>query len=192
MFDLTFQLKTRPDGTVILAFGPFFRVVFALLTGVFGWGLVDRVLQGETVPVVSVLLFLLVLLGFLYEERWKIDPAKRVISNRRGLLVLAGTRRWDFQEIAAVEYTTYQAGSTPYGKNTPPDSTDRESDIGAISRFGHMDARKKSRFLRYSLILRDGSRVRMELRRVRDWNTDRKIPEGVAATIGVDLEFSDL
>ncbi len=92
-----------------------------------------------------------------------------------------------------MEYTVYRVGSTPDPTVIPTDDpADSESVGEAISRFGHMDARRKRRFLRYSLVLQDGTVVRIELRRVRDWNTDKKIPERIAAAIGVDLEFSAL
>jgi hypothetical protein len=50
--------------------------------------------------------------------------------------------------------------------------------------------RPGKRFLRYSLVLQDGTRLRIELRRVRDWNTEKAIPSRIAKTVGASLELT--
>lgn len=182
MFDLTFQLKTRPDGTLLLVFGPFFRVVFGALTVIMGWGLFGRIAQDGTVPIISVVIFGIVLLGLLYEERWEFNPAARTVVSRRGLLILAHTQRWSFDDVAAVEYTTIKTTNRPEAEN------DTAAATGKFSHFFGM--RPGKRFLRYSLVLQDGTRLRIELRRVRDWNTEKAIPSRIAETVGASLELT--
>jgi hypothetical protein len=47
-------------------------------------------------------------------------------------------------------------------------------------------------FLRYSLVFSDGQRRRIELRRVRDWEREKRLPATLAEVIGVPLEFTPL
>ncbi len=201
MFDITFRMNRRRNGAVVLSFGIAFRIVFAALVIVFGWGIADRMVNGEPLPILSVVLLVVVLLGALYEERWIFDPSSQTVSNRQGLIVLSRRRSWNFHEIDSIEYTTYRVGSNPrtasedsgnHGDDGGRRSRGGEEDGTAPGRFGNLDALSRRRFFRYSIILTDGSSIRIELRRVRRWPEEKRIAEEIARTLGVPLSFTSL
>lgn len=196
MFDLKFQIHTRPDGTVVLAFGLGFRVLFALLALMVGYGIAGSI--GDAGPgVVPIVIFTVLMLGALYQERWTFDPGSRTIVSAHGLIGLAFRRRWSFDQVAALEYTSYRAGSVP-GSDSGSSVEDTGFDDAtraaaeATSRFSRVPRGMNRYFLRYSLVFSDGQRRRIELRRVRDWEREKRIPATVAEVIGVPLEFTPL
>jgi hypothetical protein len=184
MIDLRFRLRTRDEGTVILEFGVAFRVLFAFLALILGMGIAQ---SGGFAPLpIGILVVLLV--GALYEERWEFDPTEGTITTRHGLLVAARRRTWRFSEVSAVEYTHYRSGSVPGSHQAPPSESENVGE--AMNRFGRLGRGLNRHFLRYGLVFHDGSRRRIELRRVRDWGEDKNIPATVAGTIGVPEEHT--
>ncbi|MDA3950592.1 MAG: hypothetical protein PF508_15415 [Spirochaeta sp.] len=196
MFDLQFQMHTRPDGTVVLAFGLSFRLLFAVLALMVGVGIAGSI-GGDAPGIVPIVIFTVLMLGALYQERWIFDPGTRSIVSAHGLIGLAFRRRWSFDQVAALEYTSYRAGSVPGSVTASPandvglDDT-RRAAAEATSRFSRVPRGMNRYFLRYSLVFSDGRRRRIELRRVRDWEREKQIPAAVAAAIGVPLEFTSL
>lgn len=180
MIDIRFHLRRKDSGVIVLEFGIAFRLLFAFLALIMGVGMAET---GGFAPL-PIGFFVILVLGALYEERWEFDPNRQEIFSRNGLIVLARKRRWRFDEVESIEYSHYRAGSIPGTKQTPP--TDLSASTEAMSRFGRMSRGAGRHFVRYELALRDGGRQRIELRRIRDWNADKQIPETIAATIGVE------
>lgn len=187
MIELKLKPRTLPDGRVMLELGLGFRALFGFLAAIVALG-IGSTGQIGTVP--AVVLAILVL-GALYQEQWIIDPGDRTVTARHGLVVLARRRRWSFGEIERVEYTHYTAGSIP-GSTQPPPPGAGDPQREAMSGFGRMNRALRRHFLRYSLVTRDGDRVKVEIRRVRDWNADVALPTSLAEAIGVPLNDTPL
>ncbi|MFW5642584.1 MAG: hypothetical protein ACOCYQ_01025 [Alkalispirochaeta sp.] len=184
MIDLKFRLRRDPAGPVILEFGIAFRILFAALALVLGTG----VASAGAPTVLSLVVLAVLILGAVYEERWIIDPVKREVTNRQGLLFLARRRRWSFDDIQSVEYTHYRGGTLPGSPQTPPSNSAESAARDATSRFGGVSRGLDRYFLRYGIVTNAGQTVRIELRKVSDWNREKEIPGAVAAAIGVPLE----
>lgn len=188
MIDLTFQIKKNADGVVVLEFGIAFRILFAALALILGFGIAS---SGSVTPLPAGF-FAILLLGSLYLERWEFDPTSGTVTSRHGLVFLNRRKRWNFTDVESVEYTHYRVGSVPGSPQTPPDdeTTGAAAANEAMNRFGRLGRGLERRFLRYGLRLNDGRYVRIELRRVRDWNRDQAIPTTIATTIGVPTEIT--
>lgn len=198
MVELKLHLRTLPDGTVILDLGMGFRIVFGLLATVLSMG----ILGSGTPGTFSLVALALLVVGALYQEQWSFDPRERMIVSRHGLLILARRKRWSFDEIESVEYTHYRAGTVPgsdqpdppgSGAGNDPAQASREAmaSIG-MGRGGRMSHAFQRHFLRYSLVTHDGARLRIEMRRVRDWDADVTLPRTVAQALQVPLVESPL
>lgn len=169
-----------------------FRIAFGFLASVVAAGMVE----GGQPGVFGLIVLTTLVLGALYLEEWSILPTERRIVSRHGLLVLARTRRWSFDEIEAVEYTHYRAGVAPGVRQPPPPDSDSSNDAAMDAMhsgaFGRPGRRFQRHFLRYSLVLTDGTRVRIEIRRVREWKTDFALPTSLADALGVPLIESSM
>lgn len=179
------QLTPRPqeDGTVVLGLGVGFRIVFGVLAallvvGIAGTGTIGWIPAGVLVVMV---------VGALYQEQWILDPNTRTVTARHGLIPLARTRHWSFEDIAEVRYLHYRAGSVPgSGPPTPPGAEDRDTPEFS-STLGRVTRGVRRRFLQYSLVTHEGKQIRIEMRKVTDWNTDFQLPQMVAETLAVPL-----
>ncbi len=181
MIELSLRLRSLPDGRVFLELGIVFRLVFGLLAAVLGLGMSG----GESVAVIPLVALTVLILGALYQEQWELDPTRRTIVARHGLIALSRRRRWSFEDIECVEYTHYRAGSLPGSEQSPP--SDDTFVQEAMSPGGRVSRALRRHFLRYTLVTRDGRRVRVEIRRVRSWQDDLALPRTLAETIGVPL-----
>jgi hypothetical protein len=188
MIDLKFRLRRDATGKLILEFGIAFRLLFEALALVLGTGVAG---SGDPTAL-SLIILALLILGAVYEERWVIDPDTREVTNRHGLLFLAQRRRWRFDEIEAVEYTHYRGGTLPGSPQTPPSDSAERAARDATSRFGRVTRGLDRYFLRYDLVTTEGRKVRIELRKVTDWDREKEIPGAVASAIGVPLEHVTL
>lgn len=191
MVELKLRIRSLPDGTVVLELGLGFRLLFGALATVLAMGVASSG-QAGVVPVVALAVLTL---GALYQEQWVFDPQNRIVRSRHGLMVLARRREWSFEEIAGVEYTHYRAGSVPGSDQpSPPGSGDPADDPRqeAWSTMGRVTRGLRRHFLRYSMVTTDGARVRLEIRRVRDWNADVRLPQTIAEVMGVPLEESPI
>jgi len=184
MIDLKFRLRRDTAGKLTLEFGIAFRILFAALALVLGTGVAG---SGDPTAL-SLIILAILILGALYEERWIIDPEAREITNRQGLVVLARRKRWRFDEIEGVAYTHYRGGTIPGSPQTPPSNSAESAVRDATSRFGRVTRGLDRYFLRYDLVTTDGRKVRIELRKVTDWEREKEIPGAVASAIGVPLE----
>lgn len=183
MFEVALSLRRTRDGRTVLALSPTFRLGLLGLLALLVAGMAST--GAFTAPVPLILMAVLAL-GSLYEERWTIDPDRRGVESRHGLLFLARVRRWSFDEIAAVEYSHYAAGSMP-GSGPPADTgTDGISGMkrGAA---GRMAQAMQRQFLAYSLVFVDGTSRRIEVRRVHSISVEGTLPRAVAGAIGVPL-----
>ena len=166
---------------MFLELGIVFRLVFGLLATVLGLGMSG----GESPAVIPLVALTVLILGALYREQWELDPTRRVVIARHGLIGLSRRRRWSFDDIECVEYTHYRAGSIPGSEEAPP--SDETFAGEAMSPFARVSRGMRRHFLRYTLVTRDGRRVRVEIRRVRSWHDDLALPKALAETIGVPL-----
>jgi hypothetical protein len=198
MVELKLHLRTLPDGTVVLDLGMGFRIVFGLLATILSMG----ILGSGTTSLFSMVALALLVIGALYQEQWTFDPGEERIVARHGLLLLARRKTWDFGEIESVEYTHYRAGTVPGSDQPDPPGSAAGDDPARLSREamasvgfgrggrgGHAFQRH---FLRYSLVTTEGARIRIEMRRVRDWNSDLNLPRSVAQAVQVPLVESPL
>jgi hypothetical protein len=187
MFEIRLKPRTAPDGSVVLELGVGFRIVFGFLATILAVGMSGS----GTIGVFPAVALIIMMVGALYQEHWTFDPNAATVTARHGLMLLSRKRTWSFGEIEEVQYTQYRAGSVPGGRNHPPPGT--EDDTGEItSTMGRMTRGLRRHFLRYSLVTRDGDRIRVEMRKITDWNTDFKLPQTVAATLGVPLTETPL
>lgn len=165
-----------------------FRLVFGFLATILAVG----ISSSGTIGLVPTVALLIMMVGALYQEYWIIDPNTRTVTARHGLMVLSRKRTWSFDEIEEVQYTQYRAGSVPGGhRYTPPGAGDDDTQE-IRSTMGRMTRGLRRHFLRYSLVTTEGDRVRIEMRKVTDWNTDFKLPQTVAATLAVPLTETPL
>ena len=181
MIELSLRLRSVPDGRVFLELGIVFRLVFGFLATVLGLGISG----GESIAVIPLVALTVLILGALYQERWEVDPTRRTISARHGLIGLSRRRRWSFDDMECVEYTHYRAGSLPGSEQSPPSDDTFARD--AMSPLARVSRGARRHFLRYALVTREGRRVRVEIRRVRSWHDDLALPKALAQTIGVPL-----
>ena len=181
MIELSLRLRSVPDGRIFLELGIVFRLVFGTLAAVLGVGMAG----GESVAVIPAVALAVLILGALYREQWELDPTRRTIIARHGLIGISRRRRWSFDEIECVEYTHYRAGSIPGSEQSPPGDDTFIRD--AMSPLGRVSRGMRRHFLRYTLVTREGRRVRVEIRRVRSWSDDVRLPRTLAETIGVPL-----
>jgi hypothetical protein len=198
MVELKLHIRTLPDGTVVLDLGVGFRIVFGLLATILSMGIIGS----ETMSVFSLVALVLLVVGALYQEQWTVDPNSREVVSRHGLLIMARTRRWSFDEIESVEYTHYRVGTVPGSDQPGPPGSSEGEDPARLSREamasvglgrgGRVGQVFQRHFLRYSLVTTEGVRIRMEMRRVRDWTADITIPRSVAQALGVALTETPL
>lgn len=187
MIELKLHIRTLPDGRVVLELGLGFRIVFGFLATILALG----VAGSGSLGLIPVGALVVLAIGALYQEQWTIDPEARTLTSRHGLMVLSRRRTWSFDDIDRVEYTHYRAGSVPgAAPGTPPGAEDPSEE--AMSAFGRMGRTLKRHFLRYSIVTTGGRRVRVEIRRVRDWAADVRLPQTMAQKMGVPLEETPL
>jgi hypothetical protein len=185
VIELRLRQKTLRDGRVVLDLGPAFRVVFGFLAVILALGVAGSDSAGA-LPIVALIVLVL---GSLYQEQWEFDPKRQLVISRHGLIGLSRTRRRSFDEIERVEYTHYRAGSVPGSEQPPPPGANEASDDAwAITGMGRLGHGLRRHFLRYALVTTDGVRIRVEMRRVRDWEKDVQLPRTLAAVLGVPLD----
>ena len=178
MIDISLRMRTDGGGRLVLDLGLRFRLIFLSFAAVVAFAMV----VASTINVVPLLLFLILLVGAAYEERWVFDPGSRTLCSRHGLLVLARTRRWTFSEFRAVEYTSYRIGSVPGKDREDSDETSYDRARNKL---------RQRRILRYGLRTSDEEVVQIEIRRVRDLQHDRVIPEMIAKILKIPIERVD-
>jgi hypothetical protein len=187
MIEIRLKPRTAPDGSVVLELGIGFRIVFGFLATILAVG----ISSSGTIGVFPAVALVIMVVGALYQEHWTFDPNTGKVTERHGLMLLSRKRSWAFDEIEEVQYTHYRAGSVPGGRGHPPPGT--EDDTSEISStMGRMTRGLRRHFLRYSLVTSSGDRIRIEMRKVTDWNTDFKLPQTVAATLAVPLTETPL
>lgn len=177
MMELKLRPRTLADGSLVLELGNGFRVLFAVLAGVVALGMVTA----RAVAPVPLAALVLLSVGAMYMERWHVDVGAAVVTAQLGLLPLHRTRRWAIGDLEAVEFTHYRAGSIPGSPQPDPAQPDTSLDSSRGARVF------RRHFLVYNLATRDGSAVRVEVRRIRNWEEDRAVPERLAAALNVPL-----
>ncbi|MEX2442029.1 MAG: hypothetical protein WD492_00380 [Alkalispirochaeta sp.] len=183
MLEIRLKPRTSPDGSVVLELGIGFRIVFGFLATIMAVGIGSS----GTVGIVPAVALVIMVIGALYQEQWVLDPHAETVTARHGLMLLSRKRTWPFDQIEEVQYTQYRAGSVPGGTQQPPPGLGDTDAQEISSTMGRMTRGLRRHFLRYSLVTRDGGRIRIEMRKVTDWNADFKLPQTVAATLSVPL-----
>lgn len=179
MIDISLHPRSDGRGTLVLALGTGFRVVFLALAAI----VVLAIIAAGSVGAVALVLLAILLLGAAYEERWTFDSIERVATSRYGFTFAARTRRWSYEEISRVEHAIYRIGTVPGSASSevPPDGDER-SLTGAHRRLSRRVQ------LRYGFRTGQEELVQIEIRRVRNLEEEQKIPEELARHLGVPLE----
>lgn len=111
MFRLEYTLSEGPAGELVLRFKRgmrFAMLLFALIVlGSIIWGGTE----GGGLTFLPPLFFIFFLIAALYDERWVVDRAGESFSHRHGLvppLIPAKRHRWSFQELDAMEISSFK------------------------------------------------------------------------------------
>lgn len=179
MIDISLRIRSDERGSLVLALGTGFRALFLSLAAIVALA----ILSAGSVSVVALIVLIVLLLGAAYEERWTFSSVDSTVTSRYGLLFAARTRHWNYEEIAGVEFTAYRVGSIPGSASSRVEPASDQSTIeGArrrLSRRAH---------LRYGFRTHDDGLVQIEIRRVRDLETEQQIPATIARHLDVPLE----
>lgn len=179
MMTIALRRFERRDGSVLFALDPLYRFVFAALAVFLVVGLIARGEPGWGPAIVLAV----ILAGTLYDERWLVDPTAGTLSARTGLLVLARRRSWRIDEVEQVVFRHHRAGSLPGTRQQPPE----QNEVSPARIGGIIPRRRATHYLWYAIGLSDGTQVRVEMRRVRDWDRDLSVARSFAEALGVKL-----
>ena len=183
MLEIRLKPHSLPDGSVILELGIGFRIVFGFLSTILAVGIGSS----GTIGIVPAIALAIMVVGALYQEEWRFDSNTHTVTARHGLMILSRKRTWSFDQIEEVHYTQYRAGTVPGSPQQPPPGRGDTATDEIGSTMGRMTRGLRRHFLRYSLVTHEGDRIRIEMRKVTDWSTDFKLPQTIAATLGVPL-----
>lgn len=183
MVEIQLTPHVQEDGSTVLGLGMGFRVVFGVLAALLAVGISST----GTIGWVPAGVLVVMVVGALYQEQWILDPNTGTVTARHGLVPLSRTRHWSFEEIAEVRYLHYRAGSVPGSSPPAPPGADNGDTPEFNSTLGRASRGVRRHFLQYSLVTHAGEQIRIEMRKVSDWNADFKLPQTVAATLKVPL-----
>ena len=108
--EIPLTLKMRADGGVSYGIPLWYRVFsFALVAIVVG-GLAS---SGSAPGVVAWIVLALLVLGFLYEENWRVDASAKQLRHRAGVYPFIRTTTIAFDEIDRFELTVLAKGTIP-------------------------------------------------------------------------------
>ncbi len=184
MINIALQLVDDGRGTIVLHLGVRFRVLLGALALI----VILAMVVGGEVGIVPLLIVATLLVGASYEERWIFDSTRRQVEGRHGLVFLARTRRWSYDDLRAVEYHSYRIGSIP---GVTPQSDGSEADATPSYR-GAMGRMARRSLLRYGLRTSDGDVAQIEIRRVRDFEADIAIPKILARHLDLPIERTSI
>lgn len=162
MLEIRLKPRTAADGSLILELGLAFRVVFGVLAAILAVGVGST----GTIGIVPAGILVVMVVGAMYQEKWTFDPTERRVIAQHGLLPWSRRRTWTFDEITEVQFAQHRLGIEPEGR---------------------MSRSLQRHFLKYWLVLQNGSRVRIEMRKVTDWNSDFALPKTVATTLALPI-----
>lgn len=179
MIDISLRPRSDGGGTLVLALGRGFRVVFLVLAAIVALA----ILTAGTIGVVASVFLVILLMGAAYEERWTFSSIEQTVTSRYGFLFAARVRRWRYEEISRVEYAIYRIGTVPGSASSDVDADDDDRSIDGAPR--RLSRRVQ---LRYGFRTHQEELVQIEIRRVRDILLDRRIPEEIARHLDRPLE----
>lgn len=179
MIDISLRPRSDGRGTLVLALGSGFRAVFLALAAIVALAMGTA----GTISVVAIVFLLVLVLGAAYEERWTFDAIGHTVVRRDGFLFAARERRWRYDEILRVEYAIYRIGTVP---GSAASSVDSDADDRTIDGARRRLSRRVQ--LRYGFRTDQEELVQIEIRRVRNLDEERRIPEEIARHLDIPLE----
>ncbi|MFW5695772.1 MAG: hypothetical protein ACOCYB_11430 [Alkalispirochaeta sp.] len=184
MLEISLHHRITPEGALILSLGMAFRIVFAVPAAVVALGIVSA----GSIPIAPTVVLVVMVGGALYQERWVLNPTNRTITATHGLVFWSRTRRWSYDDIVAVRYAHYRAAPVPGDTLEASTAGVRPSGTTEVRRGGQPDRRLRRHFLTYGLVTHDGQHIRIETRRVTNWDADFMLPQSVATALSVPLQ----
>ena len=108
--EIPLSLRKTADGSLVYGIPLWYRVMTAALIAVMASGVF---IAGSAPGLIGWIVLALLLLGFVYDERWIIDPKARVIRHYGGLWPFARAMRVDFDDIEGFSLRAFARGTVP-------------------------------------------------------------------------------
>ena len=129
--EISLRLRKAADGRLIYGIPLWYRAMTAAMLLL----VAGAMLTAEGPPgLIAWLIFVLLVLGLTYEERWTLDPASKTITHRWGFWPLAKTASNDFASIEEFRLKALARGTVP---GTQEESLANER---AFAMMNHKDA----------------------------------------------------
>ncbi len=108
--EIPLRMRTLKTGALVYGIPFWYRVVSGGLLAVV---IAAVATAGEVPGIIAWIVLALLSLGFLYEERWLVDPGAKLVTHRAGLLVAARATRIAFDDITGLGLSALARGTTP-------------------------------------------------------------------------------
>lgn len=168
MFNMSFILKKRKDGSLALTLPIWFRIIFLfiaflLAAGIYATG------PGSARQWIPILIMLACIAGSLYEEKWVFDKSGDKIEYHSGIILISRKKIYKIEEAEVFKIT----------------GDFHRTNEGKLNRL-----RKK--MVKFSLILNSGDVLDIDITTGRTVSIELKgKAERIAAYCGVELEVDD-
>ncbi len=193
MFEIKLTTRRDASGRLTLALRPAFRLVFAALAVALASGMAiapaaDGPADAPAVGWLPVVILVVLVFGALYDERWIVDDSSGRLIAHHGILAVGRRRVWLIENVDRVEYEYYRAGTVPSGGSF---TEEYDETAEATTRWGFLGGWPRKHYLRYGILMKDGRRIQVEVRVVRSWPEERRLPEALAGALHVPLTATD-